>query len=425
MVNIRMLAWASAIALALTLFSCGSPTLSSPSAAGTGSLSLLAAMPDIAAQRIVRSSGLARTSFPTVIDVSTLIYSLSLTSSTSSSSPISGGTSSTGEFPTVTMIPEGSWTATVTATASGVTIGTGSASITITPEATTTATINLAPPSTGAGTLAFNCTWDYAATPALIITPIAPAGSAATPTLPSSTSPLSYTTSLTAGMYRIATTLVTSAGVQCGASEIVYIFAGYTTSLSYAVPDASYKSGNLPTAPTAVSAVTGYSSAKSSAYAYISWTGAGDAESYAIERRMGSAPLTSETYTTIKTGITAASYTDSSLTTDNYYQYRVSAVNATGTSATSTASNAASLLRRLTLIADAGGSISTPISIAEGTSGFIDVRLGASTAITAVVGSGTWGNWSVTSGAVDTFWNTNLITSVVLISVDTTLTANF
>jgi hypothetical protein len=415
-VKAQALAFASVLLFALA--ACKSPTLSE---ASSGSLSLSASLSGLGAQRALRSSSPAKTSFPTSVDLSTLAYTLSLTSATSSSSPISGGTSATGSFATVGSIPVGEWTASVTAVASGVTIGAGGAAVTIAANSTASVSVDLAPPSSGTGTLALSCAWSYAAVPSVTITPVNPSGAATTP-VSSGASPLSYSATLAPGVYRVDTSLDASSVRQWGASEIVYIFSGLTTSLGYSAGDTSYKTSAVPGAPT-VSASSAYLESSSGIYAYVSWTGVSGATSYVLERRSAAntTALASATYATLSSTLTTSSYTDSGLA-DNYYEYRVTAVNLAGSgpTASATVSNFRTLTVEVAAASVGYGIVSVP------SSGSVQVLLGDPTTITAVAGTGTFSGWTVDSGLVASPWySNNASSSVRLISTDATVRANF
>jgi fibronectin type 3 domain-containing protein len=89
--------------------------------------------------------------------------------------------------------------------------------------------------------------------------------------------------------------------------------------------------GTPPIAPTTLTATAGQTSIS------LSWNASSGATSYNVKR----ATVYGGSFTTIATGVTSTSYTDTGLTPDNTYTYVVSAVNAAGESFTDSASASA------------------------------------------------------------------------------------
>jgi hypothetical protein len=384
--------------LALFLASC-EPATTATSGEATGSLLLSASMPGAIADSAGASSEPSRTSVPTGVDLSTLSYSLSLTSSSSSASPISGGVSSSGDFETVSMIPIGSWIATVTAVASGVTVGTGSATVVIAAESTTTATIDLVPPAEGDGNVALSCTWSFLATPTVVITPVNPTGTQQTISSPTMLTSFSTSIALAAGLYHVSLSLSTTDGttttIQSGASETVYVLSGRTTNLGYAFAAASYK---LPSVPS-MAIRTGYN-ATTLNYAYVSWSGAARTTSYTLERKSASTQvgLDSAAYpaTPLASGLAANAfgYTDNTggamgLVSNLYYRYRLTASNAAGSVQTTVDTTN---MYTISLVTTIGGTCNFSVPSSAATTGtFL-----ANTAIRIALVGGLFTNWIVT-----------------------------
>ncbi len=90
----------------------------------------------------------------------------------------------------------------------------------------------------------------------------------------------------------------------------------------------------LPPAPTGLTAT-----AVSSSQINLSWTASSGATSYNVKR----ATVSGGPYTTVATGVTSTSYSDTGLTASTTYYYVVSAVNANGESANSAQASATTL----------------------------------------------------------------------------------
>jgi hypothetical protein len=406
-----------ASAAAALAASCDSPT-SVEKKSSVGSLSMSASLTGVSARRSA-SRAPARTTYPAGIDLTSLSYSLMLTSSSSSASPISGGTSSTGSFATVEDIPAGTWTATVTATASGVEVGVGSAVVAISMGKTKSATVDLAPPQTGTGTLAFSASWYYAAIPTLTVTPIVPSGSASTYAPATAVTAFSRPVTLTAGAYRveldIATTNGTTTSVQASISEVAYVFAGYTTSLSYTGDSSSRKSG-IPTQPT-LAVTTGYLASIGN-YTSISWSGATGATSYILERRSASteADLASASYSTITTTATDSGCSDEGLINTTWYQYRLTASNSAGSA---TPVEAEAPMSSLTLTAAIGtvGIVGSTGTTSVSRYVFLNVPVSISI-------MGATPTWTVTSGAATISSSSSYNPTVITLSNAVVISAN-
>lgn len=98
----------------------------------------------------------------------------------------------------------------------------------------------------------------------------------------------------------------------------------YTTPGYVPIPDGG--SSTIPATPIGLGAAAGNEQAA------LSWNAATGASSYNVKRALNSGGP----YTTVATGLTATSYTDTNLTNGTTYYYVVSAVNANGESANST-----------------------------------------------------------------------------------------
>jgi len=397
---------ASLLAAILALASCKAP-FSAKGDSSSGSLSLSASMPGLSTKAIARSPAPSFTAFPAGVDLSSVSYALTLTSPSSSASPISGGTSSTGNFATLDNIPEGDWTASVAAIASGVTVGTGSTAIKIVAGQTTSATIDVGPPSTGTGTVSLAASWPYLAVPTVIITPIDPSGSAITLS-PFPTVLTSYSVSqvLPCGEYRvellIATTDGTLSSVQTRVSDIAYVFAGRTTGLSYASDFSSWK-GGAPATPV-LTIETGYN-LTSGPCAYVSWSGATGAASYDVERSDAGGP-----YNSIVSGVTGGGYIDVGLLNTYHYVYRITAHDSSMSYAVST--TAAAPMATLTLATTVGGTLGGAGAFLLNTPAPISIT--SPTSFTA---------WTLSSGSATITSATSPATTVFL-SSDATITAN-
>jgi cellulose 1,4-beta-cellobiosidase len=92
-----------------------------------------------------------------------------------------------------------------------------------------------------------------------------------------------------------------------------------------------------PSAPTVPAAPTGLTASPAKRKISLSWTASADAISYNVKR----ATVSGGPYTTIATGVTTASYTNTGLASGTTYYYVVSAVNAVGESANSAQASAA------------------------------------------------------------------------------------
>jgi hypothetical protein len=375
--------FALALAAALTLVAaCSSPT-STEADEGRGSLSIAASVPGLGASISASVRGLVKTAFPGAVDLSTLSYSLSLTNPDASPSTIDGGTDLDGVFATISAIPAGIWTATVVASVDDggtlVPIGSGSRALIVTHGATTSATVDLVPPTVGSGTITASCDWSSFAAPAsstplFLVTPVFPTGTTVAPGITiTSASSFAYSGAWPSGIYRVEARLSAGTAQQWGATEIVYVLDGYTTTIpAYAVPAGAEKLA--PPIPS-VTVATGYDIGSSSIYAFIAWGATSTGTTYMIERRSAATAggLASAAFAPVASGLPAygSSYRDSGLA-DNYYEYRVTAANSTGSS--TSAPIQATTLRTVTLQNNMGGG--TILFDALTTTGIETVQLG-------------------------------------------------
>ncbi|WP_425452356.1 glycoside hydrolase family 44 protein [Paenibacillus cellulosilyticus] len=143
------------------------------------------------------------------------------------------------------------------------------------------------------------------------------------------------------------------AGSQAYTSATIYGFDGTGTTLkqigtvsnisgnqfTYSIPALSaYHIVLTPgtTTATAPSAPTGLTAAAGNAQAMLSWTASTGATSYNVKR----ATTSGGTYTTVATGVTGTTHTNTGLTNGTTYYYVVSAVNSVGESANSSQASA-------------------------------------------------------------------------------------
>ncbi|GMK42398.1 hypothetical protein PCCS19_54580 [Paenibacillus sp. CCS19] len=123
-------------------------------------------------------------------------------------------------------------------------------------------------------------------------------------------------------------TTYTNTGLTNGSTYYYVVTAVNGSGESANSPQASA----APVAPTTVpSAPTGLTATAGNAQVSLSWTASTGAASYNVKR----ATTSGGTYTTVATGVTGTSYTNSSLTNGTTYYYVVSAVNSAGESANS------------------------------------------------------------------------------------------
>jgi hypothetical protein len=306
------------------------------------------------------------------------------------------------------MIPIGNWTATVTATASGATVGTASQTIAIAAEKTTEASLDLAPPSGGTGTVAYSCSWTYAAIPTTIVTPINPSGSAESYTNPTAVTSISNSLSMPAGVYRFAVSLAVGGVTQVSASQIVYVLSGCTTNLNFSADESTIKHG-APATPT-LAVETGYN-ATSGSYAYVSWTKATGATSYTLQRATSADyGATYGAYADIAsaTGMSASAsgYSDLGLTSSAYYGYRLIATNASGST---NSADAYPTRSTLTLVNNTAGSITGAGSYILNTPASISIS--GPPSIT----------WSVASGSAKIAGINMYATTAILYSTNVTI----
>ncbi|MBW5449426.1 cellulose 1,4-beta-cellobiosidase [Cohnella sp. CFH 77786] len=177
--------------------------------------------------------------------------------------------------------------------------------------------------------------------------PAAPAG--LTATAGNAQASLSWTATSGATSYNVKRA-TTSGGpyttIATGVTATSYTNTGLTNGTTYyyvvsAVNSVgeSANSAQVSAAPQAQpvpAAPTGLTAAAGNAQAALSWTASSGATSYNVKR----ATTSGGPYTTIATGVTAASYTNTGLTNGTTYYYVVSAVNASGESANSAQASA-------------------------------------------------------------------------------------
>jgi fibronectin type 3 domain-containing protein/regulation of enolase protein 1 (concanavalin A-like superfamily) len=161
---------------------------------------------------------------------------------------------------------------------------------------------------------------------------------------------LSWTASAGATSYTVLRA-TTSGGPYTTIATIVpgttYVDTGLTagTTYFYEVDGAnsggdgavSSQSSSVVALPPMPSVPTGFTAfATSSSVVTLTWTGAANAYSYNVKRSLASGGP----YTTLATGVTATTFTDSGLTTGTTYYYVVSSVNTAGESANSAQNSA-------------------------------------------------------------------------------------
>ncbi|MBD3919819.1 fibronectin type III domain-containing protein [Paenibacillus sp. PR3] len=161
---------------------------------------------------------------------------------------------------------------------------------------------------------------------------------------------LSWTASSGATSYNVKRA-TTSGGayttVATGVTGTTYTNTGLTNGTTYyyvvsAVNSAGESSNSAqasatPTAPVTVPSVpTGLTAAAGNAQATLSWTASSGATSYNVKR----ATTSGGAFTTVATGVTGTSYTNTGLTNGTTYYYVVSAVNSAGESSNSAQASA-------------------------------------------------------------------------------------
>ncbi|WP_317972620.1 cellulose binding domain-containing protein, partial [Paenibacillus sp. CCS19] len=135
--------------------------------------------------------------------------------------------------------------------------------------------------------------------------------------------------------------------VATGVTGSTYTNTGLTNGTTYyyvvsAVNSAGESSNSsqasaTPVAPATVPAApTGLTAAAGNAQAALSWTASSGATSYNVKR----AATSGGAYTTVATGVTGTTYTNTGLTNGTTYYYVVSAVNSAGESANSSVASA-------------------------------------------------------------------------------------
>jgi fibronectin type 3 domain-containing protein len=178
--------------------------------------------------------------------------------------------------------------------------------------------------------------------------PAAPTG--LTATAGSNQVALSWTASIGTTSYNVKRSTVSGGPYTTIASGVTATSYTDTTALNgttyyYVVSavNASGESSNssqvsaTPSAPTVPAAPTGLTASPAKRKISLSWTASADAISYNVKR----ATVSGGPYTTIATGVTTASYTNTGLASGTTYYYVVSAVNAVGESANSAQASAA------------------------------------------------------------------------------------
>lgn len=119
----------------------------------------------------------------------------------------------------------------------------------------------------------------------------------------------------------VTTTTYTNTGLSNGTTYYYKVAAVDTGGTSAQSSEASAAPAGTPAAPTGLAAVAG------NAQVSLTWTASSGATSYNIYRGTSSGSETS-----IATGVTTASYTNTGLTNGTAYYYKVAAVNSVGTS---------------------------------------------------------------------------------------------
>jgi len=140
-------------------------------------------------------------------------------------------------------------------------------------------------------------------------------------------------------VYR-STTTGTETSIATGVTSASYTNTGLTNGTKYFYKVAAVNTGGtsalsaevsaIPAAPTVPATPTGLAATAGNAQVALSWSTSSGATSYNVYRS-----TTTGTETSIATGVTTASYTNTGLTNGTKYFYKVAAVNAAGTSALS------------------------------------------------------------------------------------------
>ncbi len=147
-------------------------------------------------------------------------------------------------------------------------------------------------------------------------------------------------------VYRSTTSGGSYSTVASGVTTTSYLNTGLTNGVTYyyvvTAANAGGESTNsneasaTPTAPTPPAAPTGLTATAGKKKVTLNWTASGGATSYNVKRSTtGGGP-----YTTVATGVTATTYTNTGLTSGVTYYYVVTAVNAAGESGNSNQASA-------------------------------------------------------------------------------------
>jgi FOG: WD40-like repeat len=311
------------------LSSCALPASSD----STGSLAVTADLPGLDSASTTLSKSISRTALPDGLDLSSIVYDLSLAGPKSYSQQ-----SGTGSFATITGMPTGSYTASVTATASSVVVGTWSSAVTIQASGTTSVTANLEPPS-GTGNLALNWSWSgFSAIPSVALVGLRPAGSdiasSFSPAIPASAtasgSIASTASGIPAGIYRLSLSLkgASSGVVNWGVNTVVLVLPGIKTTASYALGDSIFKDQYV--SPPTVKAT--WSCQNGNYAAYVSWFDAAGAVYFDVYRCSGASAGSLGSYSAVASNLSAAcyGYVDTSVVNSTYYKYRIVAKKSMG-----------------------------------------------------------------------------------------------
>ena len=233
---------------------------------------------------------------------------------------------------------------------------------------------------------------EASATPAAPTVPAAPTGLAATPG--NAQVGLSWTASSGATSYNVyrgtSSGGESSTAIATGITSTSYTNTGLTNGTKYYFKIAAVNSAGTSAESSEASATpsvaippapTGLSASAGNGQVSLTWSSSSGATSYDIYRGTSSG---GESSTPITTGLTSTSYTNTGLTNGTTYYYKVSAVNAGGTSPESSEASA-------TPESTAGGSLSG--SVTTYTTG-TDFNLTS-------IGTTDWAAWGFSSGGID------------------------